>query len=162
MAKTKTDQPGDLKYAETHEWARYRGGILSRLTGDSEEAAARLAGAYKAARDSANLSEIAALANAASAAERFAKSLGAYVEGGYGPGLELGRGGVSTGSIALHDGGVPLRDVTGLAAGVVRLLEDPDWGRGLGARLRGHLLSEHSLEAVVPLYRTAYDRTLAA
>lgn len=86
-----------------------QGSILSRLTGDSEEAAARLAGAYKAARDSANLSEIAALANAASAAERFAKSLGAYVEGGYGPGLELGRGGVSTGSIALHDGGVPLR-----------------------------------------------------
>lgn len=86
-----------------------QGSILSRLTGDSEEAAARLAGAYKAARDSANLSEIQALANAASAAERFAKSLGAYVEGGYGPGLELGRGGVSTGSIALHDGGVPLR-----------------------------------------------------
>jgi hypothetical protein len=86
-----------------------QGSILSRLTGDSEEAAARLAGAYKAARDSANLSEITALANAASAAERFAKSLGAYVEGGYGPGLELGRGGVSTGSIALHDGGVPLR-----------------------------------------------------
>ncbi|CDN86151.1 ATP-dependent nuclease [Hydrogenophaga intermedia] len=86
-----------------------QGSILSRLTGDSEEAAARLAGAYKAARDSANLSEIQALANAASAAERFAKSLGAYVERGYGPGLELGRGGVSTGSIALHDGGVPLR-----------------------------------------------------
>jgi glycine cleavage system H protein len=25
MAKTKTDQPGDLKYAETHEWARIEG-----------------------------------------------------------------------------------------------------------------------------------------
>lgn len=86
-----------------------QGSILSRLTGDSDEAAARLAAAFKAARDSANLSEIEALATAASAAERFAKSLGAYVEGGYGPGLELGRGGVSTGSIALHDGGVPLR-----------------------------------------------------
>jgi hypothetical protein len=86
-----------------------QGSILSRLTGDSDEAATRLAAAYKAARESANLGEIEALAGAAGAAERFAKSLGAYVEGGYGPGLELGRGGVSTGSIALHDGGVPLR-----------------------------------------------------
>ncbi|MBW4652279.1 MAG: AAA family ATPase [Kaiparowitsia implicata GSE-PSE-MK54-09C] len=86
-----------------------QGSILSRLTGDSDEAAAKLAGAYKAARDSANLGDIEALATAAGAAERFAKGLGAYVEGGYGPGLELGRGGVSTGSIALHDGGVPLR-----------------------------------------------------
>jgi hypothetical protein len=86
-----------------------QGSILSRLTGDSDEAAARLAAAYKAARDSANLGQIEALATAAGSAERFAKSLGAYVEGGYGPGLELGRGGISTGSIALHDGGVPLR-----------------------------------------------------
>jgi hypothetical protein len=86
-----------------------QGSILSRLTGDSDEAAGRLAAAYKAARDNANLSEIQALANAAAAAERFAKSLGAYVDGSYGPGLELGRGSVSTGSIALHDGGVPLR-----------------------------------------------------
>lgn len=86
-----------------------QGSILSRLTGDSDEAATRLAAAYKAARDSANLGDIAALADAAGAAERSAKSFGAYVEGGYGPGLELGRGGVSTGSIALHDGGVPLR-----------------------------------------------------
>jgi len=86
-----------------------QGSILSRLTGDSDEAAGRLASAYKAARDNANLSEVQALAKAAAAAERFAKSLGAYVDGSYGPGLELGRGGVSTGSIALHDGGVPLR-----------------------------------------------------
>lgn len=86
-----------------------QGSVLSRLTGDAEEAAGRLAAAYKAARDSANLAEIQALAKAAAAAERSAKSLGAYVDGGYGPGLELGRGGVSTGSIALHDGGVPLR-----------------------------------------------------
>lgn len=86
-----------------------QGSILSRLTEDSDEAAARLAAAYKAARDSANLGEIEALATAAGAAEGFAKGLGAYVETGYGPGLELGRGGLSSGSIALHDGGVPLR-----------------------------------------------------
>lgn len=86
-----------------------QGSVLSRLTGDSDEAAVRLAAAYKAARDSANLGEIESLAKSAGAAEGFAKGLGAYVEAGYGPGLELGRGGLSSGSIALHDGGVPLR-----------------------------------------------------
>lgn len=86
-----------------------QGSVLSRLTADSDEAAVRLAAAYKAARDSANLGEIEALAKTAEAAEGFAKGLGAYVEDGYGPGLELGRGGLSSGSIALHDGGVPLR-----------------------------------------------------
>ena len=85
------------------------GSILSRLAGDSDEAAVRLAAAYKAARDSANLSEIEALSTAAVAAEGFAKSLGAYVDDSYGPGLELGRGGLSAGSIVLHDGQVPLR-----------------------------------------------------
>jgi hypothetical protein len=86
-----------------------QGSVLSRLTGESEEAAARLAAAYKAARDSANLGAIEALALAATAAEGFAKGMGAYIERGYGPGLELGRSGLSAGSIALHDAGVPLR-----------------------------------------------------
>jgi len=86
-----------------------QGSVLSRLTGDNEEAAGRLALAYKAARDSAKLNEIEALTNAATAAEGFAKGMGAYIEGAYGPGLELGRGGLSSGSIALHDSGVPLR-----------------------------------------------------
>lgn len=86
-----------------------QGSVLSKLTGDSGEAASRLAEAYKAARDSAKLHEIEALAKAASAAQEFAKGMGAYVEGDYGPGLELGRGGLSSGAIALHDAGVPLR-----------------------------------------------------
>lgn len=86
-----------------------QGSVLSRLTGDNDEAAASLAQAYRAARDSAKLDEIEALANVAAAAEGFAKGLGAYVEGSYGPGLELGRSGLSSGSIALHDDGVPLR-----------------------------------------------------
>ncbi|MGT2476501.1 ATP-dependent nuclease [Paraburkholderia terrae] len=86
-----------------------QGSVLSRLTGDNEEASARLAQAYKAARDSAGLHEIEALMEAATAAEGFAKGMGAYVEGAYAPGLELGRGGLSTGSIALHDLGIPLR-----------------------------------------------------
>lgn len=86
-----------------------QGSVLSRLTGDNKEAASRLAEAYRAARDSAKLDEIESLATTATAAEGFAKGLGAYVEGHYEPGLELGRSGLSSGSIALHDDGVPLR-----------------------------------------------------
>lgn len=86
-----------------------QGSVLARLTGDTNEASARLAEAYRAARASAKLHEIKELADAAELAEGFAKGLGAYVEGGYEPGLELGRSGLSSGSIALHDDGVPLR-----------------------------------------------------
>lgn len=86
-----------------------QGSVLSRLTGDTSEAAACLADAYRAARESAKLGEIESLARAASSAEGFAKGLGAYVAGQYQPGLELGRSGLSSGSIALHDGSVPLR-----------------------------------------------------
>ncbi|KAB8168481.1 AAA family ATPase [Lysobacter maris] len=86
-----------------------QGSVLARLTGDTKEAAARLAKAYRAARASANLGAIESLADAAALAEGFAKGLGSYVEGAYEPGLELGRSGLSSGSIALHDGGVPLR-----------------------------------------------------
>lgn len=85
------------------------GSVLARLTGDSKEAAARLAEAYRAARASANLGDIKSLTDAAEMAEGFAKGLGAYIEGAYEPGLELGRSGLSSGSIALHDSGVPLR-----------------------------------------------------
>ncbi|WPC68000.1 AAA family ATPase [Rhodoferax ferrireducens] len=94
---------------DTRQLAWGQGSVLSKLTGDSTEAAIRLAEAYRSARDSAKLGEIEALATAASLAEGFAKSLGAYVEGAYEPGLELGRSGLSSGSIALHDTGVPLR-----------------------------------------------------
>jgi glycosyltransferase involved in cell wall biosynthesis len=55
---------------------------------------------------------------------------------------------------------VPFRDVRALAARVCTLLEDPPAARGLGLRLRERLLREHSREAVVPLYRAAYDRVL--
>jgi glycosyltransferase involved in cell wall biosynthesis len=54
----------------------------------------------------------------------------------------------------------PLRDVATLADRVCRLLADPEAARAMGARLRGPLLREHSLEAVVPLYRRAYDTVL--
>lgn len=86
-----------------------QGSVLARLTGDNKEAAGRLAEAYRAARASADLGAIESLADAAAKAEGFAKGLGAYVEGAYEPGLELGRSGLSSGSIALHDNGVPLR-----------------------------------------------------
>jgi glycosyltransferase involved in cell wall biosynthesis len=54
----------------------------------------------------------------------------------------------------------PLRDVATLADRVCRLLADPAAARAMGARLRSQLLREHSLEAVVPLYRQAYDQVL--
>lgn len=86
-----------------------QGSVLSRLTGDTDEAAAHLAEAYRTARASANLNQIEALSNTAKLAETFAKNLGAYVNNVYIPDLELGRSGLSSGSIALHDGSVPLR-----------------------------------------------------
>jgi len=86
-----------------------QGSVLSRLTGDTKEAVARLAEAYRTARVSAKLGEIESLARSAELAEGFAKGLGAYVEGAYEPGLEPRRAGLSSGSIARHDSGVPLR-----------------------------------------------------
>jgi glycosyltransferase involved in cell wall biosynthesis len=56
----------------------------------------------------------------------------------------------------------PLRDVAALAERVCRVLEDSDAARAMGARLRERLLREHSLEAVAPLYRQAYDGVLGA
>lgn len=88
-------------------WAQ--GSVLSKLTDDTGQAAEHLAVAYKAARESANLQKIEPLMAAANCAEIEAKALGAYVGGAYHPGLELGRGGFSTSSIALHDDGIPLR-----------------------------------------------------
>jgi glycosyltransferase involved in cell wall biosynthesis len=54
----------------------------------------------------------------------------------------------------------PLRDVRGLAERACQVLEDPPAARRVGARLRQQLLCEHSLQAVVPLYRRAYDLVL--
>jgi glycosyltransferase involved in cell wall biosynthesis len=56
----------------------------------------------------------------------------------------------------------PLRDVATLADRVCRLLADPAAARAMGVRLRDQLLREHSLEAVAPLYRQAYDTVLGA
>jgi glycosyltransferase involved in cell wall biosynthesis len=57
---------------------------------------------------------------------------------------------------------VPLRDVTALAERVCRLLEEPIAARAMGERLRKRLLRDHSLDAVVPLYRQAYDLVLGS
>jgi glycosyltransferase involved in cell wall biosynthesis len=54
----------------------------------------------------------------------------------------------------------PLRDVSALADRVCRVLDDPVSARAMGARLRERLQREHSLEAVIPLYRRAYDQVL--
>jgi hypothetical protein len=47
-----------------------------------------------------------------------------------------------------------------MADRVCRVLSDPIASAGMGRRLRERLLREHSLEAVVPMYREAYERTL--
>lgn len=60
----------------------------------------------------------------ATAAEGYAKGMGAYVGSKYGPGLELGRGGLSSGSIALHDAGVPGR-LAGLGARLAKSSSQP-------------------------------------
>ncbi len=86
-----------------------QGSVLARLTDNTAETALRLSGAYRTARDNADFSDIPELTESAKAAEKTAKSLGAYVNGSYQPGLELGRSGFSSGSIALHDDGIPLR-----------------------------------------------------
>jgi phosphatidylinositol alpha-1,6-mannosyltransferase len=57
---------------------------------------------------------------------------------------------------------VPLRDVAALAGRVCELLEDTAQASAIGARLRSRLLRDHTLEAVVPLYRQAYDQVLDA
>lgn len=88
-------------------WAQ--GSVLSKMTEANDETAQMLAHAYRSARQSASLSSISELAQAAASAEAAARSLGAYISQGYGPDLELGRGGFNSGSIALHDGSVPLR-----------------------------------------------------
>jgi glycosyltransferase involved in cell wall biosynthesis len=54
----------------------------------------------------------------------------------------------------------PLRDVHALAERVCCVLEDPTAAKDVADRLRQRLLREHSLDAVVPLYRQAYDRVL--
>ncbi|WPU60487.1 AAA family ATPase [Pseudomonas asiatica] len=88
-------------------WAQ--GSVLSKMTEANDETAQMLAHAYRSARQSANLSSIPELAQAAASAETAARSLGAYINQAYCPDLELGRGGFNSSSIALHDGSVPLR-----------------------------------------------------
>lgn len=88
-------------------WAQ--GSILAKLTEADDEAAQQLAEAYRAAKASAKLDRIQSLVDVAGAAQQRAVEIGAKVIDGYRPGLELGRGGFSSGSIALHDGSVPLR-----------------------------------------------------
>lgn len=86
-----------------------QGSILSKLTESGDEAAQQLAEAYRTAKASTQLHKIPSLAKVAKEAQARAIEIGALVEDEYIPGLELLRGGFSSGSIALHDGFVPLR-----------------------------------------------------
>lgn len=86
-----------------------QGSILAKLTESTDEAAQQLAEAYRVAKASTGLHEIPSLAKVAKEAQARAVEVGALVEDAYMPGLELLKGGFSSGSIALHDGAVPLR-----------------------------------------------------
>lgn len=86
-----------------------QGSILSKLTESGDEAAQQLAEAYRVAKASTRLHEIESLVKVATEAQTRAIEVGAIVEEKYIPGLELLKGGFSSGSIALHDGAVPLR-----------------------------------------------------
>ncbi|NIK31047.1 hypothetical protein FHY15_000143 [Xanthomonas arboricola] len=86
-----------------------QGSILAKLTESGDEAAQQLAEAYRAAKASAQLDKIKSLVEVATEAQKRAVEVGAQISDRYTPGLELGRGGFSAGSIALHDGKVPLR-----------------------------------------------------
>lgn len=86
-----------------------QGSILSKLTESGDEAAQQLAEAYRVAKASTRLHEIESLVKVATEAQARAIEVGAIVEDKYIPGLELLKGGFSSGSIALHDGAVPLR-----------------------------------------------------
>lgn len=86
-----------------------QGSILSKLTESGDEAAQQLAAAYRAAKASTRLHEIESLVKVAKEAQARAIEVGAIVGDEYIPGLELLKGGFSSGSIALHDGTVPLR-----------------------------------------------------
>ena len=55
---------------------------------------------------------------------------------------------------------VKFRDVAALASRVCELLADPEHAQVIGTKLRNELLRDHSLEAVIPLYRRAYDQVL--
>lgn len=86
-----------------------QGSVLSKLTGSNEQAAQQLSNAYQIAKATVGLEKIPELAEVALEAEKRAKAIGAQISEKYVPGLELARGGFSSGSIALHDGSVPLR-----------------------------------------------------
>jgi glycosyltransferase involved in cell wall biosynthesis len=55
----------------------------------------------------------------------------------------------------------PLHDTEALARDACELIADPGLAAQMGARTRRRLLSEHSLEAVTPMYQRAYDQVLA-
>jgi glycosyltransferase involved in cell wall biosynthesis len=54
----------------------------------------------------------------------------------------------------------PLGDTQALADRLCDVLANPVEARAVGARARERLLAEHSLDSVIPLYRSAFDAIL--
>jgi glycosyltransferase involved in cell wall biosynthesis len=57
---------------------------------------------------------------------------------------------------------VPSGDASALAAGLVRLLSNPDEARGLGHAGRRHVAEHFQIAAMVRAHEAAYDRVLSA
>ena len=57
---------------------------------------------------------------------------------------------------------VPPADPDALRRGILRLLEDPDHARQMGARARDRVRARHDIEVVVQQYEREYERMLAA
>lgn len=86
-----------------------RGSVLARLTESGESVAAVVADATRNARAGLAIDQLQTLKSAAGKAAFLGRELGATVSFGLVPHLDAGLLAANTGSLALHDGDVPLR-----------------------------------------------------
>lgn len=94
--------------AEKHlAWSQ--GSALTRLTNEHDDAATRLAEAYRRARTLVSADAIPGLSAVAGEVTSSAKQLGAYTTQNFSPGLDTQRASMSLGTLSLHDSGIPTR-----------------------------------------------------
>lgn len=94
--------------AERHlGWSQ--GSALTKLTDQQDDAATRLAAAYRTARRLVDSAAIPGLSAIADEVNQSAKRIGAYTPVRLSPGLDTQRASMSLGTLALHGDGIPLR-----------------------------------------------------
>ena len=86
-----------------------RGSLLTRLTESGDSVGAVLAEASRQARTSLNVDDLATLTDAAEKVESLGREVGAAPTDKLVPHIDVGSFSVATGTLSLHDGGVPLR-----------------------------------------------------